>query len=218
LAVTKSWEAAQELTTSISTGKPRRARKRLRLPGLIWLLLASLFVAGGLTLVYSAKAYRETPATPPLDLNAVTAAGQITPYLPFFTTEQERDEVAEKLFGYLQQHRPIANIGSLAKMWSGTPHVRLSRLKPLWIVRTFPEFRRDFLKWCGIYFAAFWVVWMAWRVRGFNCDPAMLPAVHVLTGLGLILMVSLRDPLRDTEEFAKFAKGVGIGALFLSCH
>ncbi len=42
-----------------------------------------------------------------------------------------------------------------------------------------------------------------------------MPAVHILTGLGLILMISLRDPLRDTEEFAKFAKGVGIGAIFL---
>ena len=39
--------------------------------------------------------------------------------------------------------------------------------------------------------------------------------MHILTGLGLILMISLRDPLRDTEEFAKFSKGVAVGAIFL---
>jgi cell division protein FtsW (lipid II flippase)/cell division protein FtsI/penicillin-binding protein 2 len=43
----------------------------------------------------------------------------------------------------------------------------------------------------------------------------LLPAVHLLTGVGLILAVSLRDPLRDTLEFSKFAWGVGLGCLVL---
>ena len=34
--------------------------------------------------------------------------------------------------------------------------------------------------------------------------------------MGLILMVSLRDPLRDTLEFHKFAVGVGLGCLLLA--
>jgi cell division protein FtsI/penicillin-binding protein 2/cell division protein FtsW (lipid II flippase) len=215
LAVTKSWEATEELTATITTGQAR-ARK-LRLPGLIWLLMASLVVAGGLAEVFSAKIYRLAPG---LDLNTVTSPEQITPYLQFFPLQAQRDETAEALFRYLEQHRPLANIGALSKMWRGLQqaqdnHLTLSRLKPLWTVRSEVDFRRDFLKWAGLYFASFWVVYLAWRIRGFNCDPAILPAVHILSGIGFILMVSLRDPLRDTEEFAKFSKGVAVGALFL---
>ena len=39
--------------------------------------------------------------------------------------------------------------------------------------------------------------------------------MHLLTGIGLILAVSLRDPLRDTLEFSKFAWGVALGCLVL---
>jgi cell division protein FtsI/penicillin-binding protein 2/cell division protein FtsW (lipid II flippase) len=194
------------------------------LPGAVWLLLASLVVAAGLGLVYSAKIYRQhepgTPQTPALNLNTVTAAEQIAPYLQFYPSEQQREEVASALFAYLQQHRPIPNIGALSKMWRGlqssqATKLPLSRLKPLWTVRSEAGFHRDFLQWTGIYFAAFWLVYLAWRIRDFDCDPAILPAIHLLSGIGLILMVSLRDPLRDTEEFAKFSKGVAIGAIFL---
>ena len=224
MAVTKSWEATQELTTSITTNEPRAKRRKFRLPGALWLLLASLVVAGGLCLVYSAKIYRQhepgTPQTPVLNLNMVTSPEQITPYLQFYPSEQQRTEVANALFSYLGLHRPIPNIGALSKMWSGLQsaqetHLPLSRLKPLWTVRSEDEFHRDFLKWTAVYFASFWLVYLIWRIRNFDCDPAILPAVHILSGIGLILMVSLRDPLRDTEEFAKFAKGVAGGAIFL---
>ena len=188
------------------------------------LFCATLLVAGGLATVYSAKIYRQhepgTPQTAPLDLNTIATSDQIIPYLQFYPLPQDRERVANELFGYLQLHRPISNVGALAKAWirmqpSNSTHIRLSRLKPLWTVRSEEQFRKDFLKWIGIYFAAFWLVYFAWRIRGFDCDPAILPAVHILTGIGLILMVSLRDPLRDTEEFARFARGVAIGSLFL---
>src|SRR5438270_11362045 len=43
----------------------------------------------------------------------------------------------------------------------------------------------------------------------------MLAALHLLTGIGLILSASLRDPLRDTLEFSKFAWGVALGCVVL---
>jgi cell division protein FtsI/penicillin-binding protein 2/cell division protein FtsW (lipid II flippase) len=224
LAVTKSWEEAQELGTSVTAGKPRVKRRKLTFPGAMWLLAASLVVACGLETVYSAKIYREhepgTPQTAPLNLNTVKSVDEITPYLQFYPSPEQRDHVAQGLFDYLERHRPLPNIGALAKMWrtlqaGQSTHLPLARLKPLWIVRSEADFRRDFKRWIAIYFASFWVVYLAWRLRHFDCDPAILPAVHILSGLGLILMISLRDPLRDTEEFAKFSKGVAIGAIFL---
>ena len=42
------------------------------------------------------------------------------------------------------------------------------------------------------------------------------PRLQLLTGFGFLLMVSMRDPLRDTLEFKKFAIGVFAGSLLLA--
>ena len=91
----------------------------------------------------------------------------------------------------------------------------LARLKPAWVVRDTREYQKQFLMWMGAYFGAFYLVFLVWRWSGFRGDFAVLPAVHLLSGVGLILTVSLRDPLRDTLEFSKFAWGVALGCLFL---
>ena len=46
---------------------------------------------------------------------------------------------------------------------------------------------------------------------GYRGDAVFLPALQLLTGFGFLLMVSMRDPLRDTLEFHKFAIGVFLG-------
>ena len=77
------------------------------------------------------------------------------------------------------------------------------------------NFKTQFLIWIALYLAAFHAVFLIWRWSAFRGDFAILPAIHLLTGIGLILAVSLRDPLRDTLEFSKFAWGVALGCLVL---
>lgn len=108
----------------------------------------------------------------------------------------------------------------LAKRQGKTGELRLSllplaRLKPLFVVRTPREYLRQCLTWIAIYFAAFYLVHFAWRFRRFQGDGAILPALHLLTGLGLALSISIRDPLRDTLEVSKFAWGVAAGCCLL---
>ncbi|MBV9158060.1 MAG: FtsW/RodA/SpoVE family cell cycle protein [Acidobacteriaceae bacterium] len=98
---------------------------------------------------------------------------------------------------------------------STLPLVPLPKIKPLVVVRTPREFLRTCAIWISLYVAAFWLVHFAWRLRRFRGDPAILPALHLLTGIGLILMISLRDPLRDTLEFKKFAWGAVVGCASL---
>jgi hypothetical protein len=228
------------------------AERRHELP---WLIGASLMVVVGLILVLVAKtsSFRETSERLQrgelLNLNAVTAPEQVAPFLQVFTDPAERDLAAEKIASYVRLHKPLANVGALARMrvsrqeieneprWRllrdqlrqqiasqqhklrhgdpSVPLVPLARLKPALIVRTPREFLTQFAAWIALYLASFFAVHLVWRWRGFRGDAAILPAVHLLTGIGLILAVSLRDPLRDTLEFRKFAWGVALGCVIL---
>ena len=66
--------------------------------------------------------------------------------------DAERQQAVEATFEFLQRHRPLANVGSLARVRLGSGNNRsvlpMSRMKPLLVVRTPNEFLR---------IAAFWI-------------------------------------------------------------
>jgi cell division protein FtsI/penicillin-binding protein 2/cell division protein FtsW (lipid II flippase) len=206
MAVTKSWTARPAFIT-VKAPPKRRA-------GLLSLMCASLLVAAGLLMAYAAKS-QSFAATDLLNLNTVGSADELLPLLESFPDRTERQSVADGAFEFLQRKRPLANVGALAPL-RRSQKFPLARLKPLLIVRTPAEFRKEFVAAAVIYFAAFYFVALVWSLGRFGGDRALLPAIHLLSGIGLILMVSLRDPLRDTLEFHKFAIGVGLGCLLLA--
>jgi cell division protein FtsW (lipid II flippase) len=219
LAVTKSWESKVVSTGAKGATAPRRIGWR----EFVWLAMSSLLVAAGLLMVYSAKtqSFPESQAALAhgdlLDLNSLTKPEQLLPFLKVFQDDAQRQQVAEKIFDYVSTHRPVANVGALARLRSAprVPLLPLAKLKPEFLVRTPAEFQTQFLIWVALYLAAFYAVFLIWRWSGLRGDFSILPAIHLLTGMGLILAVSLRDPLRDTLEFSKFAWGVALGCLVL---
>ena len=96
------------------------------------------------------------------------------------------------------------------------PLLPLAKIKTLVAVRIPLEFRREFFESAALYFAAFYLVALVWRFTRFRGDRAFLPALHLLTGIGFTLMASMRDPLRDSLEFKKFAIGVALGCVLLA--
>ncbi len=157
-----------------------------------------------------------------------------------FDDPTSRTSAVERLRSFLAERGPLPNLGILNLLRTaaadvitqdhhsaprsderitrrpGTkPLLPLSKLRGLAVVRTPGQFLRTFFVWITAYLAAFWFVHAAWRLQRFRGDQAILPALHLLTGIGLILMVSLRDPLRDTLEFRKFATGVIAGSALL---
>ena len=219
MAVTKSWESSVLVSGAKGSAVTGRAGWR----EFAWLALSSVMVATGLLMVYSAKtqSFPELSAAlghgDLLDLNRVSKPEQLLPFLQVFQDAAEREQVAGKMFDYLASHQPLANVGALARL-RAAPHVPLlplAKLKPAFVVRTPAEFQQQFLIWIALYLAAFHAVFLIWRWSGLRGDFALLPAIHLLTGMGLILAVSLRDPLRDTLEFSKFAWGVALGCLVL---
>ncbi len=222
MAVTRSW-AVEAVLTAEGLKPPVPAERKREL---FWLIGASAFILAGLFLVVSAKTQDFKAAEARLqdrsllNLNTVTEEDQLLPHLQM-VPDGERQQAAQATFEFLQRHRPLANVGSLARVRLGTGKNRsalpMSRMKPLLVVRTPSEFLRIAAFWIMAYLAAFWAVHLAWRARRFRGDPAILPALLLLTGLGLMLAISIRDPLRDTLEVSKFAWGAvaGCGLLLL---
>jgi cell division protein FtsW (lipid II flippase)/cell division protein FtsI/penicillin-binding protein 2 len=219
LAVTKSWEAKVLDPRARSAVAPGRVGWR----EFAWLFCASLLVGAGLLLVYSAKTRNFGQLAPQLaqgqllNLNRVARPDDLLPFLQVFSDQAERQSVAQKIFDYVSAHRPLPNVGALARLRKAPkiPLLPFARLKPAFAVRSPRDFQNQFLLWTGLYFAGFYAVFLVWRWSGFRGDFSLLPALHLLTGIGLILAVSLRDPLRDTLELSKFAWGVALGCLVL---
>ncbi len=217
MAVTRSWE--------LRVITPAEVAQRTRSLDALWLLAASALVAAGLALAFRAKTenFADTQAKLDrgelLDLNQDRRPAQLLPFLLVFKDPGELQMVAEQISDFLQRSGPIHNVGALARLRIGQgPALRplpLAKLKPLFVVRTPREFRRQFAQWCGLYFVAFYAVFLLWRWRKWQGDVPILAVLHLLTGFGLILLVSMRDPLRDTLEFRKFAWGVAAGCLAL---
>ena len=91
---------------------------------------------------------------------------------------------------------------------------QLRELKPHVIVRQPGSFRAQAALWIVLYLLAFAAAHAALRLRGSTGDPLLLPLLLTLTGLGLMAMISVRDPLRDLLLFRTFVEGV-VGGLLL---
>lgn len=203
MAVTKSW-AARPAFLAVATPAPRAG-------DVLSLVCASILVAAGLVLAYAGKSQSFSGAAP-VNLNTISSSGDL---LPVLESVPDRQSLADTAFEFIARKRPLPNVGALASLRrsAGFP---LARLKPLLSVRTPDDYRRELVTAAALYFGAFYFVALVWGVARFRGDRAILPALHLLSGIGLILMVSMRDPLRDTLEFHKFATGSAIGCLILA--
>lgn len=92
---------------------------------------------------------------------------------------------------------------------------QLRALKPHLVVRTPAKFRSTFWLWTGLMLAGFLAVHLYWRIRRFPGDELILPMLLALTGIGLMVMVCVRDPLRDLTLYVTFVQGVLVGCALL---
>ena len=91
----------------------------------------------------------------------------------------------------------------------------IAALKPQLVVRTRAEFRAAVTRAVTWFFAAFWLAHLVRRWRGAGDDPVLLPLLLTISGVGLMTMIALRDPLRDSLTAATFASGVSVGLVLL---
>jgi cell division protein FtsW (lipid II flippase)/cell division protein FtsI/penicillin-binding protein 2 len=87
----------------------------------------------------------------------------------------------------------------------------LAALKPGVVVRTPGDYRRVIVASLALFMISFWLAHLVRAWRGTTGDGLLLPVVHLLTGLGLMVMMAIRDPLRDMVIASTVTGGIAAG-------
>jgi cell division protein FtsI/penicillin-binding protein 2/cell division protein FtsW (lipid II flippase) len=205
---------------------------------LFLLLLISAVLCAGIWLVLSAQS--QSVAGQPINLNEAHAPADLLPTLQFLDSPQDRSFAASRILAFIREQETINSLSDLRSIGLNRDQVRqatgifserlkklgngenslplftsaqIRQLRPLACVRNAADFHHLVLIYGSIFFLGFYVLHFAWRARRFSGDQILLPAVHILSGLGFVMMIRLRDPLRDALLFPDFASGVGIGCI-----
>jgi cell division protein FtsW (lipid II flippase) len=154
-----------------------------------------------------------------VNVNAVKDASEIVPMLGFIPDDTARQAAARDVYEFvLSKERRVPRIGMLSSIRARTGESTLfsakeiQQIKPTAVVRTPAEFRRAQVLYILLFFVSFYVLHALWSFRKFGGDGIILPAIQMLCGLGFVMMISIRDPLRDTLSFASFVQGIALGA------
>lgn len=211
---------------------------------LLGLLACSAVILLGLWITSWGRLAQSSAEAAAIDVRTLESPDQLLPVLTMFESAFERREAARVLYQRATAaDPPLAHIGGLAGVslpaayvWGDQRFVRLrerlerrpdmldvavltpsdlAAIKPRLAVRTRIEFSASVLRATLWFFAAFWIAHLVRRWRGAQDDPLMLPLLLILAGVGMMSMIALRDPLRDTITAAPFAAGVAAGMVLL---
>jgi cell division protein FtsW (lipid II flippase) len=187
------------------------------------------------------------PAGRPINLQQLHGPDDLMPLLGMFESPFERRAAAVALYRRTAAHDvPLEHVGGLARVTIPAIEIRadrryvqlrsrlerrpelrdvpvlspadLANLKAHVIVRTPAAFRLRLLTAVLCLVAAFWAAHTFRRKRGTIGDPVALPAVLLLCGMGLMSLLALRDPVRDTMSSFASVSGIvaGLGLLVLA--
>ncbi len=181
-----------------------------------------------------------------VDLQAMKSSNELVPLLTMFPEPAERIAVAESVYDRLKGPTPgpwLTHVGALAAFTISAPQIRANRrltvlnerlrsrsgtdvnlftvsdiatLKPALVVRTPDTYRWRILVASGLFIAVFWLTHAVRWWLGVTGDPLLLPIVQLLTGIGVMAMIALRDPLRDTLAAVTVVGGISAGCLVWS--
>ncbi|GAB3319069.1 hypothetical protein GCM10027299_11280 [Larkinella ripae] len=84
------------------------------------------------------------------------------------------------------------------------------------VVRTPTTFTVHFWSIVLLFLLAFWAVQGFWTLRRFQPDPLLLPILLLLTGISVLTLLAIQDPLQDTLYAWQTLQGVALGLLGLT--
>ena len=83
-------------------------------------------------------------------------------------------------------------------------------------VRTPGGFMGQYWLIVGLFLLIFWLVQGFWSLRNFQPDPLLLPILMLLTGISVLTLLAIQDPLQDTLYAWQTLQGVAAGLLGLT--
>ncbi len=116
---------------------------------------------------------------------------------------------AKRIRDYREQHGPYANTASLHDVPG--PRIRIADSHAR--VRDPGSATLSYWIHAGLLLLAFLILHLLVRKRATDANPYLLPSVMVLCGLSAIVLFSMKDPLRDTDVYARQVEGILLGAL-----
>lgn len=155
-----------------------------------------------------------------VDINEAAGASDFGAVLAPFVTQAERETAARAIVEFRNTHGRLSHVGALAGV-TGVNGARLFRpgdiasIKPFAVVRSASDYRSRIGAAALLFFAAFLLAHIVRRAAGTTGDPVLLPAAQLLTGLSAAVMISMRDPLRDTDAVTSLVYGVALGCAVL---
>lgn len=168
------------------------------------LLAVQIVLIAGLTLVYLGKKETTSYPTPAINTNTLTASQMVSALSISRDTAQSLAAERDK-----QRGQVWASVYSLrhAKALKDIP---TTPIDDRFVARTPPDVMRLFWGGVGAFLLVFWLVHGVLRKAAPAADPFLLPFTALLSGIGLMLVYSVKDPYRDTFAFSGQVWGVAL--------
>lgn len=210
-------------------------RRKIELRGLV---LATIMIVLGLLWVYWAQtgAISHTPEdNGVVNLSQVNDPSDLAPALDALENPEREKHLAKGLAEYLQggmngEQPVLASVEDVKDVTTQDGSRLLNSgeyqtLRSSFVVRSTTAYGWTVFHYGLLFLLSFFGVHVFWRIRVgrvfggegriFGGTPALLPLVVLLTGIGMVLMISLRDPLREPLIFTDFVVGVALGCVAL---
>jgi len=86
----------------------------------------------------------------------------------------------------------------------------------IFTVRTPETFKKQFFSYLALFVAAFWVLHVVLYLRKYRSDEFILPLIKFILGIGIIVLYSIQDPLRDEMHGSGMAACAAAVLLFFA--
>ncbi|MFD1142990.1 FtsW/RodA/SpoVE family cell cycle protein [Larkinella insperata] len=138
----------------------------------------------------------------------VDSAYSVVPLKPGFEFGSRRGTsqlTSDQTFTFSARPHQLRLIGSVA-------YGQLKADQAL-VVRTPTAFTWQFWGIVALFIMSFWAVQGFWSLRRFNSDPLLLPVLMLLTGISVLTLLAIQDPLQDTLYAWQTFQGVAMGLI-----
>ena len=82
-------------------------------------------------------------------------------------------------------------------------------------VRTPKQFIDDYFMWLILFFIAWWFLHIYWSISNINTDQLIVPILMFLSGICILIMYAISNPLTDTSKGNEMAFGSILGIIVL---